>query len=77
MTAVEVQSLYKSYAGNPAVRDLSFTVEPGEVLEEGLLRRHNAASEQTCIALLQSIHTNCIELFRREHPLPVQGKIFI
>ena len=32
MTTVSVQHLYKSYNGEAAVKDVTFSVEPGEIL---------------------------------------------
>ena len=50
MTAVAVHHLYKSYAGNPAVKDLSFSVDPGEIL--GLIGPNGAGKSSTIKMIL-------------------------
>lgn len=49
MKTVEVNSLYKSYAGKTAVNDLSFSVNPGEIL--GLIGP-NGAGKSTTIKII-------------------------
>ena len=49
MTAVAVHNLTKSYAGTPAVQDLSFAVDPGEIL--GLIGP-NGAGKSTTIKII-------------------------
>ena len=49
MTAVAVHNLYKSYAGKPAVKDLTFSVDPGEIL--GLIGP-NGAGKSTTIKII-------------------------
>ena len=49
MTAVEVSHLHKSYNGNQAVTDLSFSVKPGELL--GLIGP-NGAGKSTTIKIM-------------------------
>ena len=49
MTAVEVNHLYKSYTGKPAVKDLTFSVHPGELL--GLIGP-NGAGKSTTIKIM-------------------------
>ncbi len=50
MTAVAVHHLYKSYAGKTAVKDLSFAVEPGEIL--GLIGPNGAGKSSTIKMIL-------------------------
>jgi ABC-2 type transport system ATP-binding protein len=50
MTAVAVQHLYKSYADKIAVNDLSFSVEPGEIL--GLIGPNGAGKSTTIKVIL-------------------------
>lgn len=49
MTAVKINQLYKSYNGKPAVEDLTFAVNPGELL--GLIGP-NGAGKSTTIKIL-------------------------
>lgn len=49
MTAVKINQLYKSYNGKPAVEDLTFKVNPGELL--GLIGP-NGAGKSTTIKIL-------------------------
>jgi ABC-2 type transport system ATP-binding protein len=51
-TAIEVRGLDKSYSGRPVVRDLSFTVEAGEIF--GLAGR-NGAGKTTTVEILQGL----------------------
>jgi ABC-2 type transport system ATP-binding protein len=50
MTAVVVHNLYKSYGDQVAVRDLSFTIEPGEML--GLIGPNGAGKSSTIKMIL-------------------------
>ena len=50
MTAVAVHHLYKSYAGKTAVKDLTFSVDPGEIL--GLIGPNGAGKSSTIKILL-------------------------
>ena len=50
MKAVEVNHLYKSYTGKRAVEDLSFTVNPGEIL--GLIGPNGAGKSSTIKIIL-------------------------
>ena len=50
MTAVAVEHLYKSYAGKPAVKDLTFSVESGEIL--GLIGPNGAGKSSTLKIIL-------------------------
>ena len=50
MTAVEVNHLYKSYADITAVNDLTFSVDPGEIL--GLIGPNGAGKSSTIKIIL-------------------------
>jgi len=50
MTAVAVHHLYKSYTGKTAVKDLTFSVEPGELL--GLIGPNGAGKSSTIKIIL-------------------------
>jgi ABC-2 type transport system ATP-binding protein len=50
MTAVAVHHLYKSYAGMTAVKDLTFSVDPGEIL--GLIGPNGAGKSSTVKMIL-------------------------
>ena len=50
MKAVEVSHLYKSYTGKRAVEDLSFSVDPGEIL--GLIGPNGAGKSSTVKIIL-------------------------
>lgn len=50
MTAVAVHHLYKSYAGMTAVKDLTFSVDPGEIL--GLIGPNGAGKSSTIKIIL-------------------------
>jgi len=50
MTAVAVHHLYKSYAGKTAVKDLTFSVDPGEIL--GLIGPNGAGKSSTIKVIL-------------------------
>jgi ABC-2 type transport system ATP-binding protein len=52
MPAVAVHNLTKSYTGKPAVQDLSFTLDPGEIL--GLIGP-NGAGKTTTIRMMMDI----------------------
>jgi ABC-2 type transport system ATP-binding protein len=63
MTAVAVHNLHKSYSGKPAVRDLSFSVEPGEML--GLIGPNGAGKSSTIKMILDFMRPDAgqVELF--------------
>ena len=50
MTAIAVHNLYKSYAGKTAVKDLTFSVDPGEIL--GLIGPNGAGKSSTIKIIL-------------------------
>ncbi len=50
MTSVAVHHLYKSYAGKAAVKDLTFSVDPGEIL--GLIGPNGAGKSSTIKIIL-------------------------
>jgi ABC-2 type transport system ATP-binding protein len=50
MNGVKVQHLYKSYSGKIAVKDLTFTVDPGEIL--GLIGPNGAGKSSTIKIIL-------------------------
>jgi len=50
MTAVAVNHLYKSYAGKTAVKDLTFSIDPGEIL--GLIGPNGAGKSSTIKIIL-------------------------
>jgi ABC-2 type transport system ATP-binding protein len=60
MPSVSVQALHKFYAGKPAVRDLSFTVEPGEIL--GLIGPNGAGKSSTIRMMLDFIQPDSGEV---------------
>jgi len=53
MTAVSLQHLYKSFAGKTTVKDLSFSVEHGEIL--GLIGRVERVTLLLCFSTLASM----------------------
>jgi ABC-2 type transport system ATP-binding protein len=63
MTAVAVHNLFKSYSGKPAVQDLSFSVEPGEML--GLIGPNGAGKSSTIKMILDFMKPDVgqVELF--------------
>jgi ABC-2 type transport system ATP-binding protein len=67
MTAVAVHHLYKSYAGKPAVKDLSFSVAPGEIL--GLIGPNGAGKSSTIKMILDFMKPDSgkVEIFG--HPM--------
>ena len=60
MPSVSVQSLNKSYGDISAVRDLSFTVEPGEIL--GLIGPNGAGKSSTIKMILDFIRPDSGEI---------------
>ena len=72
MTAVAVHHLFKSYAGKPAVRDLSFTVEPGEIL--GLIGPNGAGKSSTIKMVLDFMRPDSGEVQVFGHPMSEASK---
>jgi ABC-2 type transport system ATP-binding protein len=66
MTAVAVHHLYKSYAGKPAVKDLTFSVDPGEIL--GLIGPNGAGKSSTIKIILDFMRPDSgeVEIFGRQ-----------
>jgi ABC-2 type transport system ATP-binding protein len=66
MTAVEVHHLYKSYAGKPAVRDLTFSVNPKEIM--GLIGPNGAGKSSTIKIILDFMKPDSgeVEIFGRQ-----------
>jgi ABC-2 type transport system ATP-binding protein len=60
MATVAVQNLYKSYGDNPAVVDLSFTLEPGEIL--GLIGPNGAGKSSTIKMILDFMRPDSGEI---------------
>ena len=60
MASVAVKNLNKSYAGKSAVKDLSFTVEPGEIL--GLIGPNGAGKSSTIKMILDFIEPDSGEI---------------
>ena len=65
MESVSVQHLYKSYNGEAAVKDLSFSVSPGEIL--GLIGPNGAGKSSTIKVVLDLMKPDSgeVELFGR------------
>jgi ABC-2 type transport system ATP-binding protein len=61
MTAVEVKHLYKSYSGKPAVRDLTFSVQRGELL--GLIGPNGAGKSTTIKIMLDFLRSDSGEVW--------------
>ena len=60
MTAVEVHNLYKSYNGKLAVKDLSFSIDSGEIL--GLIGPNGAGKSSTIKIILDFIKADTGEV---------------
>ncbi|MBT4756189.1 MAG: ATP-binding cassette domain-containing protein, partial [Chloroflexi bacterium] len=63
MTIVSVQNLYKSYDGEAAVKDVTFSVDPGEIL--GLIGPNGAGKSSTIKIILDFMKPDSgeVELF--------------
>ena len=66
MTAVAVNNLYKSYAEKIAVKDLTFSVDPGEIL--GLIGPNGAGKSSTIKIILDFIKPDSgeVEIFGQQ-----------
>ncbi|TFH64095.1 MAG: ATP-binding cassette domain-containing protein, partial [Gemmatimonadales bacterium] len=60
MAIVEAKNLFKSYGGKSAVNDLSFTVEPGEIL--GVIGPNGAGKSSTIRMILDFIRPDSGEI---------------
>ena len=72
---VSVHTLCKAYAGNPAVRDLSFDLHPGELL--GLIGPNGAGKSSTIKMMLDFLRpdSGSIEVFGQSMDDSVKNKI--
>ena len=75
MTAVSVQNLYKSYASKAAVKDLSFSVEPGEIL--GLIGPNGAGKSTTIKIILDFMKPDSGDVTIFGHQMTESDKDFI
>jgi ABC-2 type transport system ATP-binding protein len=75
MTVIEVRNLRKSYGGTPAVRDVSFSVDQGEIF--GILGPNGAGKTTTveCIAGLRAPDGGEIRILGREPREPRLRKV--
>lgn len=69
---VEVSHLYKSYNGNPAVRDLTFSVDKGELL--GLIGPNGAGKSTTIKIMLDFLRSDSGEVRILGRPMNEQLK---
>ncbi len=67
MKAVAVHHLYKSYAGKTAVKDLTFSVDPGEIL--GLIGPNGAGKSSTIKIILDFMRPDSGEVEIFGHPM--------
>ena len=72
MNGVEVQHLYKSYAGKAAVKDLTFTVGPGEIL--GLIGPNGAGKSSTIKIILDFMKPDSGEVKTFGQPMNESSK---
>ena len=72
MTAVAVHDLCKSYAGKAAVKDLSFSVDPGEIL--GLIGPNGAGKSSTIKIILDFMKPDSGEVTIFGHQMNEAGK---
>ena len=75
MTAVAVHHLYKSYGSVAAVKDLSFSVEPGEML--GLIGPNGAGKSSTIKMILDFMKPDSgeIEIFGQQMTEATKNRI--
>ena len=70
--AVEVQHLYKSYTGKEAVKDISFSVEPGELL--GIIGPNGAGKSTTIKIILDFMKPDSGEVALFSQPMSEEIK---
>jgi len=75
MTTVASHHLHKSYNGKPAVRDLSFSVAPGEML--GLIGPNGAGKSSTIKMILDFMRPDSgeIEIFGHQMSEATKNRI--
>ncbi len=75
MTAVEITHLYKSYNGKPAVIDLTFSANPGELL--GLIGPNGAGKSTTIKILLDFMKPDSgeVSIFGKPMNEPLKNEI--
>ncbi len=75
MPAVEVKNLFKSYNGQIAVKNLSFSVDPGEIL--GLIGPNGAGKSSTIKIMLDFMKPDLgeVELFGRQMSEAAKNRI--
>jgi len=72
MTSVSVQNLFKSYNGHAAVKDLSFSVSPGEIL--GLIGPNGAGKSSTIKIILDLMQPDSGEVELFDQPMQEETK---
>ncbi len=75
MTTLSVQHLYKSYNGKAAVKDVTFTVSPGEIL--GLIGPNGAGKSSTIKMILDFMMPDSgnVKLFEQPMSEAIKNKI--
>jgi ABC-2 type transport system ATP-binding protein len=72
MNTLEVNHIFKSYSGQKAVKDLSFSVEPGEIL--GLIGPNGAGKSSTIKIILDFMKPDSGEVKIFGHPMKEASK---
>jgi ABC-2 type transport system ATP-binding protein len=72
MTAVTVNHLFKSYAGKAAVKDLTFSIDTGEIL--GLIGPNGAGKSSTIKIILDFLKPDFGEVKAFDHGMNEAGK---